>query len=202
MPYLGFLGFPPFCVECFVMINALYLLRSGRHWDSGVPESLKVTSRRRKIVYLVMVVSGLFLSEWSYTKLKVHTVDSRVESIQQILEDISPVEASALSKKGWRYPKEILQNWNEAKTVTKQPFRDRIRQRLELVSLVNMGSINAHLLERAGIHSLQDLRKQKPDDLFPKLVRINQTFRLRQTPLVKRRILGWISAAKSESAFY
>jgi hypothetical protein len=202
MPYLGFLGFPPFGVECFVMINAVYLLRGGRHWDPGVPERLKVTSRRRKIVYLVMMVFGLLLSEWSYTKLKVHTVDSRAESIQQILEDISPVEASALSKKGWRYPKEILQNWNEAKTVTKQPFRDRIRQRLELVSLVNMGSINAHLLERAGIHSLQDLRKQKPDDLFPKLVRMNQTFRLRQTPLVKRRILGWISAAKRESAFY
>ncbi len=202
MPYLGFLGFPPFCVECFVIINAVYLLRGGRHWDPEVPEGLKVTRRRRKTVYLVMMVFGLLLSEWSYTKLKVHTVDSRAESICQILEDISPVEASALSKKGWRYPKEILQNWNEAKTVTKQPFRDRIRQRLELVSLVNMGSINAHLLERAGIHSLQDLRKQEPDHFFRKLVRINQTFRLRKTPLVKRRILGWIGAAKRESAFY
>ncbi|MBW1897177.1 MAG: hypothetical protein JRI47_08970, partial [Deltaproteobacteria bacterium] len=29
MPYLGFLGFPPFCVTCFVMTNAVYLLRGG-----------------------------------------------------------------------------------------------------------------------------------------------------------------------------
>jgi hypothetical protein len=202
MPYLGFLGFPPFCVECFVMINAVYLLRDGRHWDPEAPESPKGTRRRHKIVYLVMMVLGLLLSEWSYAKLRVHTVDSRGESIQQILEDISPVEASSLSQKGWRYPREILQNWNEATRVTRQPFRDRIRQRLELVSLVNMGSINARLLESAGICSLQNLRKQKPDELFPRLVRMNQALRLRQTPLVKRRVSGWIGAAKRQSALY
>ena len=201
MPYLGFLGFPPFCVECFVMINAVYLLRDGRHWDSEAPESPKGTGRRHKIAYLVMIALGLLLSEWSYAKLRVRTVDSRSESIQQILEDISPMEASSLSQKGWRYPREILQNWNEARRVTRQPFRDSIRQRLELVSLVNMGSINARLLESAGICSLQNLRKQKPDELFARLVRVNQTLRLRQTPLLKRRILGWIGAAKRQSAF-
>jgi hypothetical protein len=149
-----------------------------------------------------MMVLGLLLSEWSYAKLKTHTIDSRSESIQEILEDISPVEANALSQEGWRYPSEILQDWNEAKTAIKHPFRDRIRRRLELVSLVNMGSSNARLLESAGIHSVQDLRKQKPEELFPTLVRMNQTFRLRKTPLVKRRVLGWIGAAKRQSAFF
>lgn len=202
MPYLGFLGFPPFCVECYVMINAVYLLRGGRHWDPEVAESPKAARRLHKIVYLFMMVLGLLLSEWSYAKLKTHTIDSRSESIQEILEDISPVEANALSQEGWRYPPEILQDWNEAKTAIKHPFRDRIRRRLELVSLVNMGSSNARLLESAGIHSVQDLRKQKPEELFPTLVRMNQTFRLRKTPLVKRRVLGWIGAAKRQSAFF
>jgi hypothetical protein len=202
MPDLGFLGFPPFCVECFVMINAVYLFRDGRHWDPDAPETPKGTRRRHKIVYLVIIALGLLLSEWSYAKLRVRTVDSRSESIQQILEDIAPMEASSLSQKGWRYPREILHDWNEARRVTRQPFRDRIRQRLELVSLVNMGSINARLLERAGICSLQNLRKQNPDELFPRLVRMNQILRLRQTPLLKRRILGWIGAAKRQSAFF
>jgi len=177
-------------------------LRDGRHWDPEAPESPKGTRRRHKIVYLVMIALGLLLSEWSYSKLRARTVDSRSESIQQILEDISPIEASSLSQKGWHYPREILQNWNEARRVIKEPFRDRIRQRLELVSLVNMGSINARLLESAGIRSLQNLRKQEPDELFPRLVRMNQISRLRQTPLVKRRISGWIGAAKRQSAFF
>jgi hypothetical protein len=202
MPYLGFLGFPPFCVECFVMINALYLLRDGRHWDPEAVEGPKGNRRRHKIVYMVMIVLGLVLSEWSYAKLRARTIDSRSESIQQILEDISPLEASSLSQKGWCYPREILQNWNEVKRVIRQPFRDPIRQRLELVSLVNMGSVNARLLERAGISSLEKLRKQKPNELFPRLVRMNQTLRLRQTPLLKRRVLGWIGAAKRQSAFF
>jgi hypothetical protein len=77
-----------------------------------------------------------------------------------------------------------------------------MRQRLELVSLVNMGSVNARLLERAGINSLEKLRKQEPNELFPRLVRMNQTLRLRQTPLLKRRVLGWIGAAKRQSAFF
>jgi len=202
MPYLGFLGFAPFCVECFVMINAVYLLRGGRHWDPEVAESPKVAGRLHKIVFVFMMVLGLVLSEWSYAKLKTHTVDSRSESIQQILEDISPVEANALSQEGWRYPKEILQDWDQAKSVTRPHFRDHIRDRLELVSLVNMGSGNARLLESAGIHSVQELRKQKPDELFPTLVRMNQTFRLRKTPLVKRRVLGWIGAARRRSVLY
>jgi hypothetical protein len=184
------------------MINAVYLLRGGRHWDPEVAESSKEARRLYKIVYLIIMVLGLFLSEWSYAKLKVHTVDSRSESIQKILEDISPVDANALSKEGWRYPKEILQDWDEAKSATMPRFRDRIRQRLELVSLVNMGSSNARLLESAGIHSVENLQKQKPDELFPRLVRMNEALRLRKTPLVKRRVLGWIGAARRQSALF
>src|SRR6185503_5673124 len=33
MPVLGFLGFPPFTLECYAMVNLLGLLRGGRHWE-------------------------------------------------------------------------------------------------------------------------------------------------------------------------
>jgi len=33
MPLLGFLGFPPFAVECYVMVNFLSLFRGGRSWE-------------------------------------------------------------------------------------------------------------------------------------------------------------------------
>jgi len=211
MPHLGFLGFPPFCVECFVMINALYLLRGGRHWDPEAqrpdfldtePERQKGILRKQKFVYSLMIVLALFFSEWSYMKMKIHTIDSRSESILETLQDISLHDATSLNKKGWRYPEQILDNWNKAKELIKPDSHDKIRQRLELVGLVSMGSANARLLERVGIDSRQKLGRQEVDLLFPELVRANQTSSLRNKPLLKRRVAAWINAAKRQSTFY
>jgi hypothetical protein len=201
MPYLGFLGFPPFCVECFVMTNTIYLLRGGRHWDPEGTTRTETTALH-KAIYFLMVVIGVFASEWSYSQMKHHTIDSRSEPLQQILQDISPAEARRLNNKGWHYPKEILENWDRARAVLKVAFQDPIRERLELVSLANMGSINARLLEKSGIHSRDALSKENPDELFSRLLRVNQAMGLRDTPLVKRRIVAWINAARRESAFY
>jgi hypothetical protein len=202
MPYLGFLGFPPFCVECFVMINALYLLRGGRHWDTEAPRRPKASGALHKTTYLLIILLGLLLSEWSYGKMNAYTIDSRSESLQKILEDISHSEAGALNKKGWRYPEEILEDWDQASTVISMPLRDRIRHRLKLVSTLNMGSANARLLEGVGIHSREELAHQSPDELFVELARVNQALQLRKTPLVKRRIEAWIHAAKRQSPIY
>jgi hypothetical protein len=202
MPYLGFVGFPPFCVQCFVMINSLYLLRGSRHWDPDAPRRQIAPSTVRKTVYCFVIVFAFFLSEWSYHKMKVHTVESHSEALQQILEDISLSAASKLTNAGWRYAAEVLQGWQEAKTVIQMPFRDRIYKRLELVSLVHMGSPNARLLEAAGVQSREELAKQNPDELFLELTRVNQTLQLRQAPFVKRRIVSWINAARRKSTVY
>lgn len=206
MPYLGFLGFPPFCVECFVMINALYLLRGGRHWDPDAPdhepERQKAPGTKQRAVYFLLIVLAVFLSEWSYAKMKIHTIDSRSESIQQILQDISPNDARKLRQKGWRYPEQVLDNWEEAKMSIGMLFRERIRQRLELVNLLRMGTANARLLETTGIDSREKLGRQKADELFLELTRLNQRLRLRDKPLLKRRVAAWINAAKRQSVFY
>ena len=34
MPLAGFFGFPPFTVECYVMINTVSILRQGRSWQT------------------------------------------------------------------------------------------------------------------------------------------------------------------------
>ena len=211
MPYLGFLGFPPFCVQCFVMTNALYLLRGGLHWDPEAPRSYFLDGdtecRKRfrtmhKAIYSLIIVLALFLSEWSYAKMKIHTIDSRSEPLKQILQDISPSDAKTLRKKGWRYPEQVLHNWKDAKMLIGMPFRHRIRQRLELVSLLNMGTANARLLESIGIDSREKLGRQKADELYPKLISVNQRLRLRNKPLLKRRVVAWINAARRQSVFY
>jgi hypothetical protein len=211
MPYLGFLGFPPFCVQCFVMINALYLLRGGRHWDpeaprpfflDGTPHRRKAVQTTHRVAYFLILVLGVFSSEWTYAKMKINTIDSRSESLRQILQDISPHDAAKLEKKGWRYPEQVLHNWKEAKRLTGMPFADRIRQRLELATLLHMGTANARLLEGVGIDSRDKLGRQKADKLFPELIKVNKKLRLRNNPLLKRRVVAWINAARRQSAFY
>jgi hypothetical protein len=211
MPYLGFLGFPPFCLQCFVMINALYLLRGGRHWDleAGRPFFLNGNRYGRKApqtihraAYFLIMVLGVFASEWTYAKMKIYTIDSRTGTLHQILQDISPHDAAQLSKRGWRYPEQVLHNWKEAKRLVGVRFAHRIRQRLELVNLLQMGTANARLLEGVGIDSMEKLGRQKADKLFPELVKVNKKLRLRNNPLLKRRVVAWINAARRQSVFY
>jgi hypothetical protein len=211
MPYLGFLGFPPFCLQCFVMINALYLLRGGRHWDlearrpfflNGNRYGRKAPQTIHRAAYFLIMVLGVFASEWTYAKMKIHTIDSRTESVHQILQDISPHDAAQLSKRGWRYPEQVLHNWEEAKRLVGVRFAHRIRQRLELVNLLQMGTANARLLEGAGIDSMEKLGRQKADKLFPELVKVNKKLRLRNNPLLKRRVVAWINAARRQSLIY
>jgi len=201
MPYLGFLGFPPFCVQCFVMTNAVFLVRGGRHWNPDMPQGPTIGSTRR-LAYSVMIALGFFLSEFAYVKMERHTIDSRSEPLQRILEDISPNDAYNLATRGFDYPKEILNKWDEASQIISLSFRERVRQRLELTGHLHMGSTNARLLEIAGIFSREALGRQEPDWLFDKLVAANRTMALRDTPFVKRRIMAWIKGAKRKSVFY
>jgi len=134
--------------------------------------------------------------------MKIHTVDSHSESLKQILQDISPYDAGKLTREGWRYPEQVLNEWEKARETIGMSFRKRIRQRLELVSLLNMGAANARLLESAGINSREKLGGQKAEVLFPELTRLNQSLRLRNKPLLKRRVVAWINAARRRSAFY
>jgi hypothetical protein len=39
MPVLGFLGFPPFALECYALVNFLSLLRGGRNWELTASEN-------------------------------------------------------------------------------------------------------------------------------------------------------------------
>ena len=129
-------------------------------------------------------------------------LDSRSESLQETLHDISPDDAKRLREKGWRYPKQVLHDWKEAEKNVGPAFQERIHRRLELACLLHMGTANARLLESAGIDSREELCSQNPDELLSDLVTINHRLRLRRNPLPKRRVIAWINAARRKSAFY
>lgn len=59
MPLLGFLGFPPFAVECYVMMNTVALFRGNRSWDDPKPVKAQTRPTRTVIVALVLLAYSL-----------------------------------------------------------------------------------------------------------------------------------------------
>jgi hypothetical protein len=193
------------------MINALYLLRGGRHWDPDTPishlthkghDDVKPPLWLHKTVYFMIMVFAVCLSEWCYAKMKIYTIDSRSESLRLVLYDISPDNARELERQGWRYPEQVFKNWGAAGITIEETVRKRIHKRLELVTLLHMGAANARLLESMGIDSHKKLGEQNPNELFPILIRSNKRLGLRSNPLPKRRVIAWVNAAKRKSPLY
>ncbi|WP_157608253.1 hypothetical protein [Thermodesulfatator atlanticus] len=72
MPVLGFLGFPPFAVECYVMMNFINLFRDGKSWeyDASKPAiSFQVPA-------FVFVILHLAFYVFMFHQIDLHTVKS------------------------------------------------------------------------------------------------------------------------------
>ncbi len=72
MPILGFLGFPPFAVECYVMMSTVSLLRQGRSWQDP---SKPITKPRPALTILVGFAVVIFCL-FAFHQIDVHTVAS------------------------------------------------------------------------------------------------------------------------------
>lgn len=75
MPLAGFLGFPPFAVECCVMYSFVSLFRSGRGWElepSSAPAGKRVTGVTVAITAAVMVLFWVL----AFQAIDRHTVAS------------------------------------------------------------------------------------------------------------------------------
>ncbi len=71
MPVLGFLGFPPFAVECYVMVSFLSLFRGGRSWErENYQKGHPLSPRLFWLAVLVNVAFDLFM----FHQIDVHTV--------------------------------------------------------------------------------------------------------------------------------
>ncbi len=76
MPLLGFLGFPPFAVECYAMMNFINLFRGGRSWEADAPRP-RVCYRLPWWVFLVLHVS---FYAFVFHQIDLHTVVSYLPS--------------------------------------------------------------------------------------------------------------------------
>ena len=72
MPILGFFGFPPFAVACYVMMSTVSLLRQGRGWQDPNKPVSRMPPGLAILVALALVTFCLF----AFHQIDVHTVGS------------------------------------------------------------------------------------------------------------------------------
>jgi hypothetical protein len=72
MPILGFLGFPPFAVECYVMMSTVSLFRKGRTWEKTAAPPGRRRPLADALVGLVLLIYSLFV----FHQIDLHTVAS------------------------------------------------------------------------------------------------------------------------------
>lgn len=202
MPWLGFLGFPPFAVQAYVMVNFISLFRSGRGWE----ESTYRLDQKKKTRPLTIILTGVLLASFSIFMFKAidsDTVDSYYPKIQDAYW-IDPQFRSELPKVGITSLDDLVSKTRE------KDERDELALRLlvprevliqwvekaRLACLKGLGIENLRLLERAGIDSISTLAREDPRSLYEKL---EQATPGRIIP--RKVIIGiWVKEAREEVA--
>lgn len=175
MPFLGFLGFPPFAVQVYVMYNLISLLRFGRGWEESTyrlnPE--KKTRRLTTALTSLLVISFMFLIFNAIDRKTVDSFETRLKDAYWIepkfhkelpkvgIATLDDLVTKARAKKDrdelalrLLIPKEELNAWID---------------KAHLVRLKGLGVDNFRLLDRIGIHSITALASVEPEHLYTQL---------------------------------
>ncbi len=175
MPLAGFLGFPPFAIEVYVMVNFLSLFRYGRGWEEPhyqlhqekkTPLSVKILIPLLWVVFYGLIFNAIDSKtvDSFYPRLQdAYWIDSKYQKDLQkagilTLEDLvektkSKTEREELALRLF-IPLEELEGWIK---------------KAKLVQLKGMGIKNLKQLEGIGIDSTEALVEESPETLYQKL---------------------------------
>ena len=194
MPPLGFLGFPPFALECYVIVNLLNAVRQGRNWETweragpGAPRWLAIQA----------VVAALAFSGLVFAGIQAVTVQSVVPTLADMA-GIPEERLERLTRAGVTTPPVLL-----ARTATADGLQTlahetslspaaliALREAARLVDLEGLGADHYNALRSLGITGIEDLARQDPPVLLPRW----QAMALRRPPNLAQVTL-WVRAAR------
>lgn len=198
MPFLGFLGFPPFAVEAYVMYNFPSLFRFGRGWE----ESTYLLHPERRTRPLTRILTAILIGSFSvliFRAIDLETVDSYEPRLSEAYW-IEPQYRAELPRVGIFALDDLLSRTREKKDRDElalrllTPREELIQwvERAELAQLKGLGTDNLRCLEGADIHSVSMLAREDPDELYQKL----REFCPGKTNLRRARIRIWVKEAK------
>jgi hypothetical protein len=200
MPFPGFLGFPPFAIQVYVMYNFVSLFRFGRGWEESSYQ-LNLERKTRPLTTALTSILIVVFSVLIFNGIDLKTVDSYETRLKDAYW-IDPKYQKELPKVGIPTLDELL-----AKTRLKKE-RDELALRLlipkeelntwidktHLVRLKGLGVDNLRILEGMGIHSITALASEDPEQLYAK---IKEKFAGQSTPK-KAKIKIWVKEAQKK----
>lgn len=175
MPLLGFLGFPPFAVQVYVMYHTISLFRFGRGWE----ESTYRLRPEMKTRPLTVVLTAILIA--SFSSLVFEAIDQKtVDSFETRLKDAYWIEhryRNELPKVGITTLEDLLRKTRSMKEREELALRlfvpkEELNQWIEksrLVNLKGLGVRNLSMLEAAGVRSVALLASEDPERLHQRL---------------------------------
>ena len=172
MPVPGFLGFPPFAVQVYVMYQFVSLFRFGRGWE----ESSSAIAPEKKTRPLTILFTAILMI--SFYVLIFRAIDLKtVDSYQVRLRDAYWIELpyrTELPKAGISSIDDLITKTADKKEKNELALRllvpkeelNRWVEKAQLVHLKGLGIENLALLEQLGIHSVSVLASMDPDQLY------------------------------------
>jgi predicted flap endonuclease-1-like 5' DNA nuclease len=185
MPIAGFLGFPPFAVECFILWQALVVAgvavpRTGPLFAASTRKRIMVTASAA--VLSVVTIIGMDLLTFTSYKPKVH--------------ELPNVPAKALASAGYDVFKlagsePIIV---AADVGSERHFAEQWVETAKLASLRGIGTEQVRLLNQLGIYTVTELANTNARDLVERLETLTGT------DWVDARVRVWIRGARRTTA--
>jgi hypothetical protein len=198
MPVPGFLGFPPFAIQVYVMYNFISLFRFGRGWE----ESTYHLHSEKKTRSLTIILAAIFIVSFTiliFRAIDLKTVDSYETRLQNAYW-IEPQYRKELPRVGIATLDDLILKTRDKKERDELALRLLIPkeklihwvEKARLVQLKGLGIENLLLLEKVGIHSVEALASEDPETLYKRIARVYQG----RSILKKTKIRIWIKEAR------
>lgn len=196
MPPLGFLGFPPFALECYVLINLLNHVRGDRSWEdvrptgAGAPRALAALG----------VASALVWDAAVYVAIDRRTVQSYSPALAWV-EGLPGAVVEGLEKAGVVRPLDVLRRMATPERMARLAQESgvspdmlrQVRAASRLIDTRGLGARHYNTLRRLGITTVEDLARQDPRSLHSRWTAAD-------TPApTLAQIRLWVRAARADS---
>jgi hypothetical protein len=193
MPMLGFLGFPPFALECYAMVNLLGLLRGGRHWERTASENATRPGLPSWGVNAcaVLVPVGMLICSNAAAWRTVASVATPLDFCFQ--QELGEAGVKALRDRNALDGNEFLRLTERPPEIAAALYA-RMQRIVRLSECKGMGIRNALALEKLKITRLEELALEDASDLAHRLEQLGRRVRPEEAKI-------WIREARREMRF-
>jgi hypothetical protein len=164
MPVLGFMGFPPFALECYALVNLLSLARNGRNWERPPQEN---AARRVPLRWPVVAgCAALVLVMLCGAPALERTVASCAWPVDAFCSaQIGPRGVQALRERDALQGNRLLMLMERPPEISPAVW-EWLRRLAAMSELKGMGWDDALALEQLHITRIEELAHQDPENLI------------------------------------